>query len=181
MRILLIIICLFTAITTEGLFSAEYQAILQAKLHAISNSAHELKTAKIQPGSTIKLEAEIKNIGNVPSAPGKIFVRFSLTEPLEDLLESRLFQTEKVDLPTIFPGQVIVIKFSKEHQWPTIHDFVKQNWNMRHYQAMINIEGENKDKVIGYLPIFFSAYYYEGLRQETPQAVPAKKVAPAGS
>lgn len=159
----------------ESCFSHTSQAVLQARLHVVSNNLHDVKTAKIQPGSTVKLQAEIKNVGNLPSAPGTISIRFVLIEPLEDLLESRPFQTEVLSLPTIDPGQVFVVDFTKEHQWPSLHDFIKQNWNMRHYQALVKIEGEKKEKVIGYLPIFFSAYYYEGISTPTPLEVKDKK------
>jgi hypothetical protein len=158
----------------QDAFTEELKAVLKARLHVVSTNPQEVKTAKINPGSTINLEAEIKNIGNQPSAPGTIQIRFVMMKPLEDLLENRTYRTESLPLPVIYPGHVAVIKFTKSHQWPTIHDFVKQNWNMRHYEAVIRIEGEKEDKVIGYLPIFFSAHYYEGLSHEAPAEVQSR-------
>ncbi|KIC76921.1 hypothetical protein DB41_DS00020 [Neochlamydia sp. TUME1] len=150
------------------------KAILQAHLHAASTNPSDIKTMKIHPGSTVTLQAEIKNVGNLPSAPGKVYIRFVLIEPLEDLLQSRTFHTESILLPSLYPGQVTVVKFMKEHQWPSLQDFIKQNWNMRHYQAVVKIDGEKEEKVIGYLPIFFSAYYYEGHHREVPREVKAR-------
>jgi hypothetical protein len=167
--------CILATLSSQLAFSDENKAMLKARLHIVPSNAYEMKTAKIQPGSSVKIQAEVKNIGTVPNAPGKIFVRFSLTQPMEDLLESRTFQTETLALPTIYPGQVIMIEFEKQHQWPSLTDFIKQNWNMRHYQAVIKIDEENQEKIIGYLPIFFSAYYYEGLSHETPAEVKPRK------
>lgn len=176
MKKIVIFVMLLALLQSASFLSAiEYKAVLQAKIHAISDRSHELKTTKIQPGSTIKFEAEIKNVGNLPSAAGNAFIRFAMTEPLEDLLESRIFQTEPLPLPSIMPGQVVVLKFTKEHQWPTLHDFIRQNWNMRHYQAIVQVGQEKQEKVIGYLPIFFSAYYYEGPQQVAPAEVPSKR------
>ncbi len=176
MNKILLFFVLSIACLQHPAFSQEYKALLQARLHVISNNAHEIKTAKIQPGSKVKLQAEIKNIGNRPNAPGNVFIRFVLSEPLEDLLESRLFQTETLALPIIFPGQVIVLEFTKEHQWPSLHDFIKQNWSMRHYQAVVTFSGEKQEKILGHLPIFFSAHYYEGISYQSPQEVPSRKL-----
>ena len=175
MNKLFFLIFLAASLYIQPIFSEEYKAILKARLHAVPTNAIEMKTAKIQPGSSVKLEAEIKNMGNLPSAAGQIFIRFALTQPMEDLLESRTFQTETLTLPVIYPGQVVVIAFTKQHQWPSLTDFIKQNWNMRHYQAVININGEKQEKIIGYLPIFFSAHYYEGLGHEAPMEVKPRK------
>lgn len=146
-------------------------AVLQASLHIVPSSAIEIKTAKIQPGSEVSLQVEVKNIGSKPSAPGTLYVRFVLMEPMEDLLESRLFKTEVLPVPKIYPGQVVVLKFATTHQWPSIIDYIKQNWNMRHYQAIFKQKNDKNECVLGNLPIFISAYYYEGLRQDSPKEV----------
>lgn len=168
-KIALLFFCLCICISLHGQESRG--AILQARITVISTDPHELKTGKVYPGSKVNLQVEIKNIGNKKSAPGKIFTRFVLMEPMEDLLESRIFQTETQNLPVIYPGHVAVIKFNQEHQWPSLNDFIKQNWNMRHYQVVVKINGEKTEKAIGYLPIFFSTYYYEGLGRTAPQLV----------
>lgn len=167
----LIVILLMGSFYSLKAHELPLKAILEAKIHITSIQPQDPKTAKVYPGSTVTLQVEVKNSGNRPNAPGKIQIRFVLIEPLEDLLESRTFATESLPLPIIYPGQVAVIKFTKEHQWPSLHDFIKQNWNMRHYQAVVKIDGEKEEKAIGFLPIFFSAYYYEGLNRATPREV----------
>jgi hypothetical protein len=169
------LILIFLALTMTLSGWSEDAAILEARLHALSSDSHELKVSKIQPGSIVKLQAEIKNSGTQPSAPGSIAIRFVLIEPLEDLLGSRTFFTESHSFPSIHPGQVIVVNFDRPHQWPSLTDFIRQNWNMRHYQAVVKIDGDKNEKVIGYLPVFFSAHYYEGPAQPRPQYVPRKQ------
>lgn len=164
---------LFILINFQNIFASEMPsgAILQAQIHAIPDTALDIKTGKIQPGAKIALQVEIKNIGNQPSAPGNLYVQFSLMEPMDDLLANRVFRTELISIPKIYPGQVEVLKFTKTHQWPSVFDYVKQSWNMRHYQAIFKQDNAKKELVIGTLPLLFSAYYYEGPRQQIPQQV----------
>lgn len=128
---------------------------------------------RVQPGTTVKLKVEVKNKGRVANIPGKIFIRFAFAKPLENKTNSVLFQTEAVALPSIQPDGKIEISFEKPHQWPSLLDFVRYDWLMREYQAIMEVEG--KESMIGSLAITYSAYYYPGIRKELPAAVPGVK------
>lgn len=125
---------------------------------------------QVQPGTSVKLKVEVKNKGKAANKPGKIYLRFSFVKPLESESNSVIFQTEQVDLPAIQPEGKVEIHFEKTHQWPSILDFVRYDWSMREYQAIVVIE--NKESMIGSLAITYSAYYYPGIRKELPVIVP---------
>jgi hypothetical protein len=124
---------------------------------------------KIQPGSEVKLKLKVENIGQNTSAAGQIYIRYALVKPLNNQPESIIFQTEAVDLPTIPPGEQIEISFATPHKWPSIFDFVRYDWPMREYQAIVKINGV--ERLIGTLAVTVSAYYYPGIKKEHPQEV----------
>ena len=162
----------FILLSSPLLFSDNLTTSLEARIHTVASTTGDQKVAKVQPGSLVSLRAEVKNTGTRPSAPCSICIKFSYIEPFNDILEKRSFETETLSLPSISPGHVAVINFEKKHQWPSLNDFMRQNWNMRHYQAILKIDNPKTEIAIGYLPIFVSAYYYEGPATLTPQTVP---------
>lgn len=156
------------------------EAILQANLSAIPTHSQERRApeqiGKIQPGSPMKVIATVKNTGTEPNNSGKLFLRFMFPEPLKDQPNSLLFETEKLNIPTITPGQEVAIAFNIGQNWPSLFDFIRYDWGVRQYQAVLLMEGQ--EEVIGTLSIVFSAYYYEGPAKEIPVEVATRKVRP---
>ncbi len=150
--------------------SEKQQAVLQAAI-LVQPTAQptQFQTDKIQPGHSVKISLVAENIGNSSSPAGKIFVRFALAKPLDNEPNSVVFETETVDLPSIQPGHSIELAFEKTHQWPSLPDFIKDDWGMREYQAVVDLE--NHKEAIGSLAITFSAYYYPGVRKELPYTI----------
>lgn len=146
----------------------ETLASLQAKLMA-NNPAN---SEKIIPGNPMKIVATVKNTSNLPTAPAKLYLKFIFPEPLEKEPNSLLFTSDKLPLPSLLPGQEIEIPFNLSKHWPSLFDFVRYDWGVRQFQAVV--VSETKEFVIGTLSIVFSAYYYDGPAKELPQKVPVK-------
>jgi len=143
------------------------EAVLQAAIIVEpASQPTQFQTEKIQPGHSVKIALLVENTGNAASPTGKISVRFALAKPLDNEPKSMLFETEVVELPSIEPGHSLELSFKKTHQWPSISDFIREDWGMREYQAILNLE--NQHQVIGSLAVTFSAYYYPGIRKELP-------------
>lgn len=146
------------------------QAILQGAIMVEEYpQPTQFHSDKIQPGNAVSVSILVENKGEVPSPRGDIYVRFGLAKPLDKEVGSVLFETEKLELPSIEPGSKVELKFEKKHQLPSVPDFIRNDWAMREYQAIVNVGGEQK--MIGTLAITFSAYYYPGIRKELPNAI----------
>jgi len=145
-------------------------AALQAIIQANPVPASPENAEKIYPGTSIKLTATINNLGTKRSAPGKAFIQFSFPKPLDTHEKSLLFQTEEVTLPSIPPKGSVELTFSTTHRWPTLFDFVRDDWGMRSYQLRANIN--EVEKVLGTLAISFSAYYYATPAHPLPTSMP---------
>lgn len=139
-------------------------AYLQAEIHASPTDNEHHTPGKVQPGTMMLLSATLKNVGDVPSAPGTAAIRFALPAPLDKQPGSVLFETESEGVPSLMPGQALTINFSARHLWPSLFDFVRNDWAMREYEAVVTVG--NEEYVTGTLPISFSAFYYEGPGQE---------------
>lgn len=113
---------------------------------------------KLFPGQAVRLRTMVRNIGNAASAPGEIFIRFAFDEPLHDHPESTAFETEKIAIPALSAGQEHEITFATPHRWPTLFDYVQDDWAMRRYQAVF--VAEEKEFLIGHLSLSVSAHYY---------------------
>lgn len=137
-------------------------AVLQGTVHI--EPVQALKSdeqGKIQPGTPVKITVKIENKGAQVSPPGFIFVQYAFAKPLHKNDGSAIFQTEKKALPEIEPGKTIEISFDQVHKTPSVIDFVRDDWSLREYQAMVEID--HKIKPIGTLALTFSAYYYPGI------------------
>lgn len=145
------------------------QAILQgAVLVQAQPQPTQYQTDKIQPGHSVKLSILVENKGNAASPPSQIYIRYAFAKPLDKDPNSILFETEKVDLPIIEAGNSVELTFDAMHKWPVLPDYIRNDWGMREYQALVD------GKIIGTLAITFSAYYYPGIRKEIPVAIPSK-------
>ena len=162
--------CVFANLCTVSTTSAhtmEKQATMQAAILVQPTiQPTQFQTDKIQPGQSVKISLLAENIGDTASPASKIFVRFALAKPLDNEPSSILFETEAKELPVIQPGNSLEIAFEKTHKWPSISDFIREDWGMREYQAVIQVEGQQE--IIGSLAVTFSAYYYPGIRKELP-------------
>lgn len=137
-------------------------AVLRGTFHI--EPAQPIKSdekGKIQPGTPVKIAVKIENKGTQTNPPGFIFVQYALAKPLHKNDGSAIFQTEKKALPEIEPGKTVEISFDQVHRTPSVIDFVRDDWSLREYQAMVEID--NKIKPIGTLALTFSAYYYPGI------------------
>lgn len=139
-------------------------ALLQAKIKPEPLSQSYGQSGKVQPGTRMKVGVIVRNVGDQPNAPGTLFVRFAFPRPLEKEEGSIIYQSETVPIPAIEPGEQLAFKFSAPHQWPSLFDFVRNEWATREYQAVAAIG--SKEQVLGTMPIAFSAYYYDGTSPE---------------
>lgn len=139
------------------LFSGAVSA--DAKLQSSINIT-STRPGKINPSTPVILSTRVKNIGDEKSLPGEIFIRFAFREPHTEEANSVLFETEKVDLPALSAGEEKTITFKTPHLLPTIFEFVRHDWAMRDYEAVVERGG--KKEVIGKRALGFTAHYYEG-------------------
>lgn len=135
---------------------------LQSTIHITPTRPLTGQEGKIIPVTYVALSAVVKNGSKETSPVGEIYVRFSFRAPHQNDPNSILFQTEKVGLPALAPGEEKVITFKTNHLLPTLFDYVKYDWAMREYEAVMDVEGDQE--VIGTRAIAFSAYYYEGVQ-----------------
>jgi hypothetical protein len=144
-------------------------ALLHTTINAKPDRTSREGAGRIQPGTPVKLSASIKNSGDVPSAAGKVFLRFAFPKPLDKESSSVVFETDPETLPSIQPGETITINFKKSHQWPSLFDYIRNDWAMREYEAIVEIN--RKEYLTGTRAISFSAYYYEGQEEHKPVRV----------
>ena len=114
---------------------------LQTTISAQAAHPHQGDSHRIQPGTLMKLTAHVHNVGTSPSAPGKIHLRYVFPKPLHKQKTSHIFETEVLDLPSIPSDHELPITFEKTHQWPSLFDFIRHDWAMRNYEAVVNIAG----------------------------------------
>lgn len=145
------------------------EALLKTSIHATPMQNTNSQPGKIQPGTHMQLSVVITNVGDMSNAPGSIFIRFVFPKPLNTKRESEIFKTETLKLPSIEPGKEVTIIFSTLHKWPSIFDFIRHDWAMREYEAVALIGAD--ELVTGTRVISFSAYYYEGPKDEKPAKV----------
>lgn len=163
------------ALIIIGIIYAEFAlpnhsgAVLQGAISIQAVQTSSDGEGRIQPGTPVKLAVVMENKGQKPSAGGQVAIRFAFPKPLDSDPTSQMFQTEKVTVPTIAPGQKVTLSFAKTQQLPSILDFVRDDWSMREYQAILTVDG--KDYVVGTLAITISAYYYPGMMKEFPTRV----------
>jgi len=122
------------------------------------------QTDKIQPGTPVKISVIVENKGQQAMPSGELYVRYAFPQPLEKEETSVIFETEKQTFPSIEAGKKIEIVFDNAHQIPSVLDFVRYDWSMREYQAIVAVN--KKENLIGTLAITFSAYYYPGIKKE---------------
>lgn len=159
----------FIFILCMGCFKLEGKPVLQAYIQTHPHNSPTIE--QVQPGSFIHLKTTVKNVGNKPNKEGSLVVRFVFPPPLDTHKKSLLFETETLNLPSLKPNEEITLEFETLHRWPTLFDYVREDWAMREYQALVAID--DKKEVIGTRAIAFTAYYYPGHRRETPKKVPA--------
>lgn len=144
-------------------------AMLHGNVYVQSlNPLQEDQSNKIQPGTPVSIKVVIENKGTVANPPGKIFIRYAFAKPLHQNESSNLFVSELKDLPAIEPGKEVEISFATPHQTPSVSDFIRNDWALRDYQAVVKIN--NEEQVIGTVAMTFSAYYYPGVSKQYPKS-----------
>lgn len=133
---------------------------LQSTIHITPTRPLPGQEGKIIPVTYVGLSAVVKNVSRETSPSGEIYIRFAFRPPHQNDPNSVLFQTEKVEVPSLAPGEEKVITFQTKHLLPTLFDYVKYDWAMREYEAVMDVERDQE--IIGTRAIAFSAYYYEG-------------------
>lgn len=124
---------------------------------------------QIKPGIPLQLKAKIKNIGKKISHAGNLFIRYAFLEPFHNHEESVLFKTEKLPLPSLKPNEEIELAFQTKHSLPSVFDYIRHDWPMRQYEAIVNIEGQ--EELIGRTALSISAHYYQGPIHHIPKEV----------
>jgi len=148
-------------------------AILEAIVNILPSKPMEANPKVIQPGTDVQIQVTVKNIGDIPSAAGTLFARFRLPEGFKQKVNDIVYNSEYVNVPSIAPGKTLELTFKSKHLTPSLLEFVRADWGMRQYQAVIRIEGQ--DYVIGHGSLTFSCYYYPTTPQEEPTSVPFEK------
>jgi hypothetical protein len=145
-------------VTEKSPFQVPVGPILKAtvKINVIASESN-FNPDRIMPGSIVKVGAIVKNTGDKESKPEQIYIRYAFADPLHKEPNSVLFETEKENLPAILPDHTTVITFSKTHTWPSVFDYLREDWNMREYQVVAIVDG--KESVIGHSTIAVSATY----------------------
>lgn len=115
---------------------------------------------KIIPGSPVILKVQVRNAGSLPSPESALFIRYAYPAPLDQQTGSVLYTSETEPVPVLAPGESAVVSFSTPHQLPTLYEFIRNDWSMRKYEAVLT--QNDKQVVIADLPLTFSAYYYSG-------------------
>lgn len=150
-------------------FFSTQEAILPPLLQAEIS----LSSDKIQPGTAAHLVAVVGNRGEEPNAEGEFFIRFTFPKALATYQQTPLFQTEKVPLPSIQPGQSIEIRFKTTQPLPELTEFLRNNYPMRLYEGIAMIK--DREYVLGSGTVTISAYYYTGPKKPLPTVVPANQ------
>lgn len=166
MKTVLIILSL---ITMDLQAAAVLQSLINTTPAVAGESMTDAITDAITPGTPMKLVVQVENVGNMASKELPMFVRFSLPYPLSKQPHSVLYESEQQMLPILQPGEAKTLAFAKVHVWPSLFDFVRNDWAMRQYEAVICLDG--KEFVSGTGTITFSATYYEGPSMEIPVAI----------
>ncbi len=127
-------------------------------------------TTKFQVGTSLSFGCKIKNLGVQKSPAGTLWIRFQYPGPLSQNPNSLLFKTEEVQVPSIPPGEQLIVKFTGAQTLPNLFDYIRNDWAMREYQAVLKVD--DNEYIIGIANLTFSAYYYEAPERKTPTAVP---------
>jgi hypothetical protein len=143
------------------------KALLKSTINLMPATEEEQESKMIRPATAIQMVVQVENVGDAPSQEAKLFVRFSLPEPLDDQPNSLLYQSEVVKLERLDVGQKKIIAFEKKHMLPPLHDFIGQDWALRRYEAVL-VMADKKELVSGTTNLSFTASYYEGLSREIP-------------
>lgn len=163
-RLIMISLCWVCAL------GANQAPVLQASIGIEPTLPSRIGQDGLQPGMPAILKAIVKNIGDKLSSEGEILIRFTLPKQLAQLGKGILFETEKELLPSLEPGSAIEVAFKTPQQLPSVIDFLKNDWSMHLYEAVVRF-GE-KEFVIGTGTITFSAHYYLGPGKALPTPVP---------
>lgn len=152
------------SIASESMY---VETILEATIELFP--AQSEKTPTILPGSLLNLKALVKNSGTKKSTPGSLFIHFVLPSPLDKEKKSLLFKTEILELPSLAPQETVIISFKTPQQLPNVQNFIRNDWPMHQYQAIL-ISGE-RTFLIGTRTLTFSAHYYQGPAHELPTKI----------
>lgn len=171
-KLFLLLSSIFCLYTNFSLSSTEdlNQTALEAKIGLLPAQPSSENIQAIQPGTPILITVKIKNNGKVANKEGQLFVRFVYPEPLSKQPKSELFVTETIGLPSIQPGKEASLMFKSVQFSPTLYDFVKEDFAMRQYQAVLIVD--NQEYILGNTTLTFSAYYYSGQPHEIEVNVP---------
>lgn len=168
MRHYFIVICIFVVFGSVHL-NADEKTTLQGIL-TIVPAIPEKDPARITPGTPVILKAEIQNIGKVPNDKGTLSIRYAYIHPFHEKEGSILFETEKIPLPSLAPGEKTEIAFMNPHPLPSASDYIRYDWPMRQYEAVAYING--KEVIIGRVALSLSAHFYQGPQHKITAAVP---------
>lgn len=158
--------CLFFCGYAWGDSATAIDTRMQAEIILQPESALKDQPEAIQPGKMVKIKLTVQNKGSSNSPAGEAWVQYAFAKPLDTQKESILFQTEKVQIEALQPGQKIEIDFKTPQQLPSLFDFIRNDWMMREYQAVVSFNHDQT--IIGAMPLTFSAYYYPGVNRGAP-------------
>lgn len=149
----------------SALYSETSSSSMLATIQFIGDSSK-----KFQVGTPISFGCKIKNLGVQKSPEGKLWIQFQFPLELKDKPNSQLFKTEVLEVPSIPAGEQLIVKFKATQTLPNLFDYIKNDWAMREYEAVLQV-GE-QEHVIGIANLTFSAYYYEAPQRQSPTVIP---------
>lgn len=149
-------------------------------LHGETSSSSLLATiqfsgdnsTKFHAGTPLSFTCKIKNLGVQNSPAGKLRIEFQFPKELKDHANSLLFKTEELEIPSINPGDQLIVKFETTQTLPNLYDYIRNDWGMREYEAVLTVGEPAKEYVIGAANLTYSFHYYEGPQKQTPTSIP---------
>ncbi len=142
---------------------------LSGALHLLPNPVRpgEATTEqKIIPCTPVRLEATVWNTGETPSLPGIVQVMYKLPDAPDGQKDPLFFETEKVPLSSLQPGEKKTVVFETVHTLPCLSDFIQEKWAKRAYELAFT-PSNGLQEVLTNLKLTFSGYYY--VSPSTPQ------------
>lgn len=142
---------------------------LAGALHLLPNPVRPgeaMTEQQIIPCTPVRLEATIWNGGETPSLDGVVHVMYKLPVSLKEQKDPLFFETERVSLPALQPGEKRMVVFEKAHTLPCLSDFIQEKWAKRNYELVFT-PSDGLKELLTILKLTFSGYYY--VSPSTPQ------------
>lgn len=124
--------------------------------------------APLLPGVPVIFRARFKNPSNHASPAGRVMIRHCFVPPFQAAEKSCTFSTETQPLPSLNPGEEKELFFATTQTLPTISDFLRNNFGMRHYELLFTANGQSTPHLVQAVSLTHSVVYYPAVEQDFP-------------